>query len=194
MASPVRRYEGPDSLGLPPIPIADEEVEVVVNAETGERLSFGDVVADRVTRQIGSWRFIGSYFALLVIWIGVNTVAWMSHWDPYPFIFLNLVLSFQGAFAAPIILMSQNRQEARDRIEEQHDHEINLRAEREVAALQARLETLGNASLEAVTALREEQRAIVVRLDALLATMEQRSVLHPEPISTESDATTALTW
>jgi len=167
---------------------SDDDTPTIIDAETGERLSFGDVVADRVTREIGSWRFIGIYFVLLLAWMAVNTVAWARHWDPYPFIFLNLVLSFQGAFAAPIILMSQNRQEARDRLEEQRDHEINLRAEREVAVLQERLETLGEGSLEAITALREEQKAIVAKLDVLLATTERESIPDPERNSTDFDA------
>ena len=141
-------------------------------AEPEERLTRGDKVADHVTRHIGSWRFILVYFALLMVWMGVNTVAWIRHWDPYPFIFLNLILSFQGAFAAPIILMSQNRQEERDRLAERYDHAINLRAEREVAALQTRMEELGRASLAEVTALRTEQAALRSRLEALLAVLE----------------------
>lgn len=154
-------------------PAADEEVPAIINAETGERLSFGDIVADRVTREIGSWRFIGVYLVVLLIWMGINTIAWVRHWDPYPFIFLNLVLSFQGAFAAPIILMSQNRQEERDRLESNRDHAINMRAEQEVADLQVRLELLGQASLEVITALREEQAAIAEKLDALLLAMAE---------------------
>jgi uncharacterized membrane protein len=183
MATTVRPYDGSDAMSHPPTSMvlaADEEIPFIVDVETGERLSFGDVVADRVTREIGSWRFIGGYFVLLLLWIGVNTVAWASHWDPYPFIFLNLILSFQGAFAAPVILMSQNRQEARDRLEEQQDHAINLRAEHEVAVLQARLESLGKDSLEAVTALRDEQAAILRKLDAILAASEGRHTPDPD--------------
>jgi uncharacterized membrane protein len=113
--------------------------EVYIEVNSGQPLTLGEIVSDRLTKEIGSWRFIGMYFVLLILWMIANTIAWVHHWDPYPFIFLNLVLSFQGAFAAPIILMSQNRQEARDRLEEQYDHAINLRAEREIAAVQARM-------------------------------------------------------
>jgi uncharacterized membrane protein len=151
----------------------------IVDVETEERLSLGDIVADRVTRELGSWRFIAVYFALLLLWLVVNTVAWMRHWDPYPFIFLNLVLSFQGAFAAPIILMSQNRQEDRDRLAEQYDHAVNLRAEREVAAIQARIEELGRASLAEVSSLRAEQAALHAKLDAILATLEGKRPRDP---------------
>lgn len=148
-------------------------------AEPEERLTRGDKVADRVTRHIGSWRFILVYFALLMLWMGVNTVAWIRHWDPYPFIFLNLILSFQGAFAAPIILMSQNRQEARDRLAEQVDHAINQRAEREVAAVQSLIEELERASLAEFTALRAEQAAMRERLDAILTTLARNGVEEP---------------
>ena len=184
------RYD-PEALSMPPIPVPDD-VSTIVDIGTGERLSFGEIVADRVTQGGGSWRFIGIYFVLLLAWMGVNTVAWARHWDPYPFIFLNLVLSFQGAFAAPIILMSQNRQEERDRLEEQHDHAINLRAEREVAAIQARLEALGTTSLESVTALRDEQVHIISKLDALLAMMENDRAPVAARIATDSDVAATL--
>lgn len=168
--------------------LAEAEVPAIIDAETGEKLSFGDVVADRVTREIGSWRFIGVYLAVLLVWMGINTIAWVSHWDPYPFIFLNLVLSFQGAFAAPIILMSQNRQEERDRLESQRDHAINKQAEREVAELQARLEAIGQASLEAITALRAEQEGIAEKLDAILI----RQSRHAQPARESLDDVSPL--
>ena len=119
----------------PVAPEAEVDAARYLELTSGQTLTLGEIVSDRVTKEIGSWRFIGIYFVLLLLWMIVNTVAWIQHWDPYPFIFLNLVLSFQGAFAAPILLMSQNRQEARDRLEEQYDHAINLRAEREIDLL-----------------------------------------------------------
>ena len=135
--------------------------------------TFGDRVADRATTIIGSWRFILILFVLLVLWIVLNIVAWMEHWDPYPFIFLNLVLSFQGAFAAPIILMSQNRQEERDRVAERRDHAINLRAEQEIVDLLDRIDALARAQHAEIAALRTEQQALASRLDALLSRLEQ---------------------
>lgn len=186
-AASVGAYGDPDAGPSLVIP-ADRETPVIIDSETGERLSFGDVVADRLTREIGSWRFIGIYLVLLLVWMGVNTLAWVRHWDPYPFIFLNLVLSFQGAFAAPVILMSQNRQEERDRLEEQRDHAINLQAEREVADIQARLEDLGRASLEAITALRQEQAATNEKLDAILAAQSVRNTSGRGRFTTERTA------
>lgn len=144
------------------------------DVEPEERVTLGDTIADRVTRQIGSWRFILVYFALLIVWMGVNTAAWIRHWDPYPFIFLNLVLSFQGAFAAPIILMSQNRQEERDRLAERYDHAINLRAEREVASLQSLVTELERASLAELKALRAEQAMVREALGMLVSGLDDK--------------------
>lgn len=171
--------------------LTDETVNRA-DAEAVERPWFGDIVADRVTREIGSWRFIIAYFGLLLLWMAVNTAAWLRHWDPYPFIFLNLILSFQGAFAAPIILMSQNRQEDRDRLEERYDHSVNLRAEREIAAIQARIEEIGNVALAEIAALRAEQAAVAARLGAILPGLEGRAELEPEQIMTERDARAVL--
>lgn len=131
-----------------------------------------DRIADQATALIGSWRFILVLFAILVFWMILNTVAWIRHWDPYPFIFLNLVLSFQGAFAAPVILMSQNRQEERDRAAARQDHAINLRAEAEIVTLLGRMDALVNAHEHDVAAVRAEQRELHQRIDRLLATLE----------------------
>lgn len=144
-----------------------------VGVGAGERLSFGDVVADRVTKVIGSWRFILIYFALLTLWMVINTIAWVRHWDPYPFIFLNLVLSFQGAFAAPVILMSQNRQEKKDRLAEACDHEVNLHAEQAVEALQRQIEELGRASAHDIMSLRNAQQEALERLDTVVDLLER---------------------
>jgi uncharacterized membrane protein len=94
-----------------------------------EPRTLGQRMADGVARAAGSWRFIVSFLVVLAIWMAVNAVAGVRHWDPYPFILLNLVLSCVAAIQAPIILMSQNREEARDRIRAQADYEVNLKAE-----------------------------------------------------------------
>jgi uncharacterized membrane protein len=148
-------------------------VEAGVDGAIGERLSFGDLVADRVTKEIGSWRFILAYFVLLTLWMVVNTVAWLRHWDPYPFIFLNLVLSFQGAFAAPILLMSQNRQEKKDRFAEACDHAVNLQAEQVVESMQARIEELGKASMAEIASLRDGHHELFARIDTLVVLLER---------------------
>jgi uncharacterized membrane protein len=85
----------------------------------------GEQIADKVTGVFGSWRFIIIQTVIVVAWIGLNVVGLAEHWDPYPFILLNLVFSTQAAYAAPLILLSQNRQADTDRITAEHDYQVN---------------------------------------------------------------------
>jgi len=104
--------------------LADEEIKLLKTLSRRRRerrakairpaLSFGERVSDRVAGVVGSWQFVIIQSVVMVVWLALNIVAWTEHWDPYPFILLNLVLSFQAAYTAPIILMSQNRQSAID--------------------------------------------------------------------------------
>ena len=115
-----------------------------------QNLTFGQRVADQVAYWGGSWPFIFGFGALMAIWMGANVVAASQAFDPYPFILLNLVLSTLAAIQAPIIMMSQNRQASRDRLQALHDYEVNLKAELEIMALhdkldRARIEELGDA-------------------------------------------------
>ncbi|MBI4527939.1 MAG: DUF1003 domain-containing protein [Deltaproteobacteria bacterium] len=106
-------------------------------------LTPGQYVADRVAAFGGSWTFIIMFFAVLVAWMAVNSHAVLVHaFDPYPYILLNLVLSCLAAMQAPIIMMSQNRLEARDRLRSEHDYQINLKAELEVRHLHEKLDVL----------------------------------------------------
>jgi uncharacterized membrane protein len=101
-----------------------------VNQLHNDKLSFGDRIADRLADVAGSWAFIISFLAVLVIWIIINSIMLFTHpFDPYPFILLNLVLSCVAAIQAPVIMMSQNRQEKKDRIQSEQDYQINLKAE-----------------------------------------------------------------
>jgi CRP/FNR family cyclic AMP-dependent transcriptional regulator len=107
-----------------------------------ERLTMGQRIADTVADTMGSWRFIIIQSTLLACWITFNVTAWINHWDPYPFILLNLMLSFQAAYAAPFIMMSQNRQASKDRIAAEIDHQVNAKAELEVGLILKRLDDL----------------------------------------------------
>ncbi len=107
-----------------------------------EQLSLGARLADGFAQVVGSWTFIIVQSVLLSIWVALNLVAYFEHWDPYPFILLNLVLSFQAAYASPIIMMSQNRQGERDRIQAQHDYETNVAAKEEIETLMTNLAAL----------------------------------------------------
>ncbi len=117
-----------------PLPIRN------INVEMEKRLTVGQRTADAVANSMGSWRFILIQSGLLALWIFLNVVAWISHWDAYPFILLNLVMSFQAAYAAPIIMMSQNRQSQKDRLAADHDYQINLKAEDEIKGILMHLE------------------------------------------------------
>jgi uncharacterized membrane protein len=105
-------------------------------------LGTGQRVADWVARTVGSWRFILIQSALLALWIALNATAYVARWDPYPFILLNLVLSFQAAYTAPIIMMSQNRLSEVDRRHAESDYRINVKAELEIEALHAKVDAL----------------------------------------------------
>jgi len=92
----------------------------------------GAYITDKIVNIIGSWRFIILQTLIIILWGIVNVIAWIEHWDPYPFILLNLFLSLQAAYAGPVIMMSQNRQAALDRLEAHNDFLVNLRAEQEI--------------------------------------------------------------
>ncbi|MBB3656993.1 putative membrane protein [Rhizobium sp. BK650] len=134
-----------------------------VNAAFSAEASFGERLADSIARVGGSWSFILAFLAFLVVWTIVNTVILLSRaFDPYPFVFLNLILSMLAAIQAPIIMMSQNRQAERDRFEAAKDYEVNLKAELEVLSLHQKIDMR---VLTELTALRED----VSRLNAILA-------------------------
>ncbi len=112
------------------------------NPPTAGEPAFGERLADAVASNVGSWTFIAIQSVLLGLWIAANSVAWFMSWDPYPFILLNLVLSFQAAFTAPIIMMSQNRQSSIDRRNAQHDYDVNTKAELEIELLHQKVDLM----------------------------------------------------
>ena len=119
-------------------------------------LSRGQRLADGVASTIGSWRFIALQSSAIALWIAGNVWAGQSAWDPYPFILLNLLLSFQAAYTAPAIMMSQNRQSELDRRHAQSDYEINVKAELEIELLHEKIDLLKDKELLALTqAVRE---------------------------------------
>jgi len=112
------------------------------NPVAEDDLTLGQRVADDVAAGMGSWRFIIIQSVLLTFWVILNVTAWIRHWDPYPFILLNLALSFQAAYAAPIIMMAQNRQQDIDRKAADNDYKINIKAELEIELLHQKLDQL----------------------------------------------------
>ena len=121
-----------------------------------DSLSFGSRIADKVAAGMGSWRFIIIQTIFVVVWMGLNVWAYVAHWDPYPFILLNLLFSTQAAYAAPIIMMAQNRQSERDRLQAQADYQTNLDAKKEIEALAIKLNQLEVDKLDKIIALLQD--------------------------------------
>ena len=132
-----------------------------VNQVFDQQLTVGQRLADGVANTMGSWGFILTQSVILVVWIVLNVAGWIHSWDPYPFILMNLMLSMQAAYAAPVIMMSQNRQSSKDRLEAHNDFEINQKAEEEVRAILNHLA----AQDDALAALHQMIVDIQVRLD-----------------------------
>ena len=123
-----------------------------------ETLGFGSRLADSVAKSMGSWKFIIIQTLFVILWMGLNLVGYIYHWDAYPFILLNLVFSTQAAYAAPIIMMSQNRQSERDRIQAQADYQTNIDAKEEIEALTIILNKLDVEKLDKIIAMLEEMK------------------------------------
>lgn len=121
-----------------------------------ESLGFGSRLADGVAKGMGSWKFIIIQTVLVLLWMGLNIVGFMYHWDVYPFILLNLLFSTQAAYAAPIIMMSQNRQNERDRVQAQADYQTNIDAKIEIEALSLAITRLEVDKLDKIIEMLEE--------------------------------------
>ncbi len=120
-----------------------------------ESLTVGQRLADSVASGMGSWKFIIWQSAFVVVWMLLNVVGYVRQWDPYPFILLNLI-STQAAYAAPIIMMSQNRQGERDRMQAQEDYRTNYEAKLEIEALQIQLNKIETEKLDKILAMLEK--------------------------------------
>jgi uncharacterized membrane protein len=124
-----------------------------------ETLTFGDRVSDAVANGMGSWKFIIWQSIFVIIWMSLNVVGFIRHWDVYPFILLNLIFSTQAAYAAPIIMMAQNRQSDRDRIQAQNDYQTNLDAKQEIESLQIQLNKIETEKLDKIMVMLQEMKA-----------------------------------
>lgn len=109
-----------------------------------ETRTFGQKAADAVTKFCGSWRFIILVLVYIAIWVGLNLIAWQFSWDPWPFIILNLTLSCLAALQAPVILMSQNRTNQRDRLNQRYDYLVDRKTSRDVEKILKELTALNN--------------------------------------------------
>jgi uncharacterized membrane protein len=122
-----------------------------------ETLSFGARIADNVAKGMGSWPFIIWQTVIVLIWMALNVIGLIRHWDSYPFILLNLIFSTQAAYAAPIIMMAQNRQNERDRAQAQEDYQTNIDAKKEIENLQLQLNRLETEKLDRILTLLQEK-------------------------------------
>jgi uncharacterized membrane protein len=146
-----------------------------INVVHGERLTLGDRMADLLADRAGSWGFMGSFALFMAFWIGINSVQFLfKPFDHYPYILLNLMLSCLAAIQAPVIMMSQNRQEAKDRLRSEHDYEVNLKAELEIQGLHEKLDQLREKQWQELLVIQQQQ------IDLL---KQQLELLHGSPQS-----------
>ena len=166
----------PSPNGTATLNITDEEYQLIQQLRDRSpaqnppktKPTLGERVADGVATTMGSWRFIIVQSIVLAAWVSLNVVALVKHWDPYPFILLNLMLSFQAAYSAPIIMMSQNRQSDIDRKDAKHDYEVNLKAELEIELLQDKLDTLQHRDIPELVSVLKSQQQQLNRIESLL--------------------------
>ncbi|HYU20847.1 MAG TPA: DUF1003 domain-containing protein [Chloroflexota bacterium] len=131
--------------------------------------TFGERVADSVARFGGSWTFIFIFLAVMLLWVGINSLELLLRpFDPFPFIFLNLVLSCLAALQAPVIMMSQNRQTTRDRIAAEHDYEVNLKAELEIEELHQKMDVMREDQWAELARMQQHQIALLEELLTVL--------------------------
>jgi len=141
-----------------------EIVKKNIDAHFETKLTRGQQSADFIARFGGSWRFIGIFGAFLVVWIFLNVLVGLRAPDPYPFILLNLVLSCLAAIQAPVIMMSQNRKDAKDRARSEHDYKVNLKAELEIRHLHEKMDFLLQQQAQRLFALQELQIELMSEL------------------------------
>ena len=142
-------------------PIARDTV-----ADYSSQMTFGERLADRVAAFGGSWTFIGLFLGAMAVWIVIN-LRGPAPIDPFPFILLNLILSCLAALQAPVIMMSQNRQAAKDRLDAQHDYEVNLKAEMEIVALHFKMDELREKQWTMLMELQNRQMELLTKLCGL---------------------------
>jgi uncharacterized membrane protein len=135
-----------------------------VNVIAEKSMTFGERASDAFAAVMGSWKFIIIQSFILMFWVALNVTAYILHWDPYPFILLNLALSLEAAYAAPIIMMSQNRQAEKDRLAAEEDYRINTKAEEELKAVMKHLEEQDEMMIDILSRLEDQHKTLLDRL------------------------------
>jgi uncharacterized membrane protein len=163
----------------------DHPPVVNVNELADEQNTVGQKIADKVASNMGSWRFIIIQSTILVAWIVLNSVAWINHWDSYPYILLNLALSFEAAYAAPIIMMSQNRQAQKDRIMAESDYRCNTKGEEETRNLMEHLDHQDVVIMQIIKRLEAQHEEVLLHLSRFDPEMARRLGMDIQEVSKE---------
>ncbi len=145
----------------------DHPPVINVNEVMAEELTVGQIVADKVAATVGSWPFIITQSIILAAWLAVNSLVLIYRWDPYPFILLNLMLSFQAAYAAPFVMMSQNRQSEKDRLTAQNDYQTDTKGEVEIRFIMDHLDHQDQVLLQIIKRMEEQHHEMLHRIGQL---------------------------
>lgn len=157
-----------------------EILSIHVDQEYESQLTFGQRLSDWIAQFGGSWTFIIIFASVLIVWIMINSIALLARpFDPYPYILLNLVLSCLAAIQAPIIMMSQNRQEDKDRTKAAHDYQVNLKAELEIRQLHQKLDHLLSHQWERLVQIQEVQLELLSELRGVRSAAKSQKSSHP---------------
>ena len=153
----------------------DHPPVIDVNEEYDEKITFGQRIADAVATGMGSWKFIIIQSLILILWATLNSVGWFVwKWDLYPFIAMNLLLSCQAAYAAPVIMMSQNRQATKDRLTAESDYHCNVKGEEEIRYIMEHLDHQDTIMLQIIQRLEAQEERILHRIEQLDPEMIKR--------------------
>jgi len=158
-----------------------------VNEVADDRMTFGQKVADQVASTVGSWPFIITQSIILAIWLILNITGLVFRWDPYPFILLNLALSFQAAYAAPFVMMSQNRQSVKDRLMAESDYHCNVKGEVEVRNIMDHLDHQDTIILQIIQRLEAQHLEVLHRIGQLDPEMAKKLGADIQQVSEEID-------
>src|SRR5258708_6862414 len=158
---------------------------VDVNKVANEQMTMGQKVADKVAATVGSWPFIIIQSIVLAFWLVLNSIAWIRGWDPYPFILLNLALSFQAAYSAPFVMMSQNRQAEKDRLTAQNDYLCDTKGEEEIRNIMDHLEHQDTVILQILQRMETQHKEVLFHLSQLDPEMARRLGTDLQQISEE---------
>src|SRR5258708_24070851 len=150
-----------------------------------EQMTMGQKVADKVAATVGSWPFIIIQSIVLAFWLVLNSIAWIRGWDPYPFILLNLALSFQAAYSAPFVMMSQNRQAEKDRLTAQNDYLCDNKGEEEIRNIMDHLDHQDTVILQILQRMETQHKEVLFHLSKLDPEMARQFGADLQQVSQE---------